>query len=375
MNLVAPSTVDRFEEVADDQLQGEMEDQLRSLRAAGVQNEVASEVRNRIDQSKRKDAMLTILLNAFLPVDDFPGVLYETTNWAYRGISLEISGSPVSADFTIFDLDDHGVGFITCLTEPGAIIENLETLEQLAISAGENISDIEEQITDTGRRRVNTDNIFTVLSVPHDDFEYISEEFEEATIQETQAGSWIWELSITEEHTISIYSDLTPESDGGMSMSGDLDNALSQSTLVERESQASPDLFPTSHRHSKAEHLVENLVKKRVPEDVPNTHFTMREAVEYFEDQRNFAKTSGIVLGRSDAVEIVDWWQEVDIVSSISPSQTDLSGANRYYRFSINAQKPSGIMRTVSDETEDNIIREEFERYAMRETLDNAGHL
>ena len=115
-------------------------------------------LREQLQNSKRRDEMVTLVFDFFLSEDNRPD------DWNIAGTTVNIGGSDESIDIVLIDSSSSS-GLLVCNAQENHFENQLETLNQLWQTARESTGQLERAIAGSGRPSLDTNSILPIIGL------------------------------------------------------------------------------------------------------------------------------------------------------------------------------------------------------------------
>lgn len=340
---------------------------------------------SRREQAQHRKWILTTVMAAFIQ----GGILNKNTQWEFetarplqrelnQTVDLLVGKRPTGSVLLVVHvpLREQPKTTIKDADEiAGEIYEKIPTLED-EISMPVESSEVETAIVvEEARDRTTADAI--------EDFE---------AENSTNAPLYLWKLSsggevvedaedllnnagdVNQESEIvqhfSIYTDIKDSSGRKRNHSDNLGKALEEGVEVSRSERPVPDFFIRSHHSILLEHSVMKIGKKRSEEEIPNTHFSRDELINYFSNTLSI--TNPRPVASNMVAKCIRRWEYMDIITKVPLGKDQINDGSQSYRFRSKFERPKRILLEGIDiygDYVDSSIELQVKIEAMREVL------
>lgn len=316
-------------------------------------------LREQLQDSKRRDEMITLVFDFFLSEDNRPD------DWNIAGTTVDIDGGDESIDIVLVGSSSSS-GLLICNAREDLFQHRLETLRRLWQTACENTRQLERAVAGSGRRSLDANRILPIIGLHSTVAESAAESIESHTDGELDGDLLAWEFTLT-ENRIELVDDGFPNpttmtrSHGLVSVSED---------GVERgsSSEVSIDLCPTSGMLPKTVQAANHILKRRAEDsnDAPARYFTETMVLDFF-DEQSAVTVNANRSSDSYASNLINWWMRRGLAETADSTRYNLDTGD-LYRFNVNSEGVGNIINELENLCEEAIIEEKFRELALRDS-------
>jgi hypothetical protein len=363
--------LNKYKDNENDYLRRELETSVEEIDSEEVRSRYSNQYEERRGESQYRKEALTTIMAGFI---EGGGPLYEETDWEFRELFPLEEHDGESADILLGKPTDCKAILIVLLPErasPGSVVSRTEECIKSA-KDHQNTFDIPYHKSEIKGA--------IVVNPPRD---------QETTSAVQQHGGidlndiFVWRVydhedSNDENDDIKILDnfDILDQNAEPTRPDSDLFQLLAEGAKISNGMGILPDFFLSSHHSIFLEHVVSHVVSIREDDDrAPITHFEKEEVENYIQD--TLFKKNKQSEAREKCEFLLEIWEEMGIITSISEDRNDLDG-EEFYRFDQPSSKgPDNIIKDISSEyresTVDLMIRIEAMEAALEKFWDDVG--
>jgi len=180
---------------------------------------------------------------------------------------------------------------------------------------------------------------------------------------------YLWKIVGTDEERLQAHTDVQDRSVEDTLPGNGLADPLQTGIKVAKDNHSLPDFFVDSHHETIAVNTVGEMVTKRKRDGAQITHFSSADLKSYL----------STVLSMSDARDeaeklaesLLFRWEAMELIESLTPSQTRLDDDSEYFRFTANTQGAKTTMGAVRDNYLELAIELKIEVKAREQTIED----
>lgn len=322
-------------------------------------------LREQLQNSKRRDEMVTLVFDFFLSEDNRPD------DWNIAGTTVNIGGSDESIDIVLIDSSSSS-GLLVCNAQENHFENQLETLNQLWQTARESTGQLERAIAGSGRPSLDTNSILPIIGLHSAIAENFPSNIESHINGDLDGNLLAWKFTLT-ENRIELMDEGFPNLTT-MNRSHGLVSLSEDGVERGRSSEVSIDLSPTSGMLPQTTQAANYMLKHRAEDtnEAPVRYFTDTMLQGFFDEQDAFTISTDL-SSNSHASELIGWWKMREIAETASSTQYDL-GTGELYRFDVDSQNIGNIINELDNLCKDAIIDEKSRELAISNfETDTAG--
>ncbi|WP_455448854.1 hypothetical protein [Natrinema thermotolerans] len=350
------------EEVANDNYKNTKEDLFDNLLDDEDAIEAAEEqYENRKEESKHKKKVRTTLMAAFLR----NGPIERVTNWEFKRLFPLRTLNVDSADVLIGNQTDGSVLLIIILP----LRQRPETGIDDAVEMLEGVRDNNSALRDDIGLDFRNDRIQTAIAIEParaNDTAVAIEDYEQSTAD--PEDFYVWRITGTEGAKIDVYTDFPSSSGQNRCHDGDLGQVLDPGREIMDSPHVLPDFFYDTHHSLLLEHAVIKMSSNHLDTDVPNTHFSVKEMRNYFDDTLYGSDSTHKASTLTERV--IKLWDYLNLITKVQGSNDKIEDGSTAYRFKSRKQNPQNIHDDISDNYDETCIEFLVESRAMEQTIE-----
>ncbi|WP_152418396.1 hypothetical protein [Halorubrum aidingense] len=345
---------DHYRSLKNEQFE-ELEEDDDAVEAAEVKFE------NRRDESQHSKKVRTTLMAAFLR----NGPLERVTNWEFKRLfplrTLDID----SADVLIGNQTDGAILLIIILP----LRQTPDTGVSKAAEMMQGIRDNNSTLSDDIGLDFHNDRIQTAVAIEPErssDTATAIEDYEDSL--HSPERFYVWQVAGPQGEKIKVYTDFPDNSGADRNHEGQLGNELSKGAEIIDSPHVLPDFFYDTHHSLLLEHTIPKMASNRVDTDIPNTHFSKQELLDYYRDTLHgpdSAHKASQLSGR-----VIRLWKYLDLLAEVSSGDDQIEDGSTVYRFKSRKRNPDSIYDDLSEEYEDQSITFLLEVDAMEDVIE-----
>lgn len=316
---------------------------------------------NRQEQSQHSKKVRTTLMAAFLR----NGPLERVTSWEFKRLfplrTLDID----SADVLIGNQTDGAILLIVILplrqTPSTGISEAAEMME--------GIRDNSSTLSDDIGLNFQNNRIRTAIAIEperSDDTATAIEDYEDSL--HSPEEFFVWQVAGPQGEKVTVYTDFPNSSGSVRNHGGQLGDELIEGAEVIDSPHVLPDFFHDTHHSLLLEHTITKMASNRVDTDIPNTHFSKQELLDYYTDTLHGSDSRHKASQLSDRV--VRLWKHFDLIDEVPSGDDQIGDGSTVYRFKSRKRNPDSIYDDLSAEYKNQSISFLLEVEAMEEAIE-----
>ncbi|MFH5802188.1 hypothetical protein [Haladaptatus sp. CMAA 1911] len=178
---------------------------------------------------------------------------------------------------------------------------------------------------------------------------------------------YLWKVVGTDEERIQAHTDINRRSPDECLPDYDLSEPLQQGIKVAKGIHSLPDFFVDSHHETIAEATVGEMIAQRKRDGAQITHFSSEDLETYL--TRVLSGSDAIDAASPMVEEMVLRWSGMDLIESLTQSQTRLDDGSDYYRYKTGTQGSKTTIGAVRDNYTELATDFKIEIEARRRTL------
>lgn len=316
-----------------------------------------------IQRDKKHDNLLRQVISAFLP----GGPIERETEWTFLGAEPLCEQNLPNADALFGNPDRNMALLVECKTSLSRPTQALEQVYDAAEGIRENLDYISEKIG------MEIDELECAICVPSVVDRQIISQIEEHEEQgQNREKVFVWRIHHFDGETLDLYTDLETREDSEMTHNSELAPILNAGVELTYGRQVMPAFFPSSHPEVIMEELFSSIFEKRLMDEKPFRHFKGDEIQSELTSQKNLPHYDADVIGERIYDKLVDRFKDFNLISELSPSETDLEGDEdeTFFKYQVRGKSPDTVIANLRKRYLTQAIEQQAEIKAKREVID-----